>query len=84
MVIRILDEFAALVLNVTARQANEIAAEATETLRSMKVSAGSVSVEVAASIGVITIEELRADSEEDLLAAADRAMYRVKSRRRDA
>ena len=78
------DEFAALVLNVTARQANEIAAEATETLRTMKVTAGGLSVEVAASIGVITIEELRADSEEDLLAAADRAMYRVKSRRRDA
>jgi diguanylate cyclase (GGDEF)-like protein/PAS domain S-box-containing protein len=78
------DEFAALVLNVTARQANEIAAEATETLRTLKVSAGALSVEVAASIGVITIEDLRGDSEEDLLAAADRAMYRVKSRRRDA
>ena len=77
------DEFAALVLNVTARQANEIAAEATETLRAMKVSAGGLSVEVAASIGVITIGELPGDSEEELLAAADRAMYRVKSRRRD-
>jgi diguanylate cyclase (GGDEF)-like protein/PAS domain S-box-containing protein len=76
------DEFAALVLNVTARQANEIAAETTETLRTMTVSAGHLTVQVAASIGVVTIEDLREDSEEDLLAAADRAMYRVKSRRR--
>ncbi len=76
------DEFAALVLNVTARQANEIAAETTETLRTMTVSAGQLTVQVAASIGVVAIEELREDSEEDLLAAADRAMYRVKSRRR--
>ena len=50
----------------------------------MKVSAGGLSVEVAASIGVITSDELRSASEEDLLAAADRAMYRVKSRRRGA
>jgi diguanylate cyclase (GGDEF)-like protein/PAS domain S-box-containing protein len=78
------DEFAALVLNVTPRQANEIAAETCETLRAMTVTAGDQVVEVAASIGVIAIDEMRDESEEDLLAAADRAMYRVKSLRRSS
>jgi diguanylate cyclase (GGDEF)-like protein/PAS domain S-box-containing protein len=77
------DEFAALVLNVTPRQANEIATETCETLRSMTVTAGDEVVEVAASIGVIAIDEMRDENEEDLLAAADRAMYRVKSLRRE-
>jgi diguanylate cyclase (GGDEF)-like protein/PAS domain S-box-containing protein len=77
------DEFAALVLNVTPRQANEIAAETAETLRAMTVTAGDVTIDVDASIGVIAIDELHGVSEEELLAAADRAMYRVKSHRRD-
>ncbi|HEX4518579.1 MAG TPA: PAS domain S-box protein [Gaiellaceae bacterium] len=77
------DEFAALVLNVTPRQAGEIAAETTETLRAMTVTAGDVTIEVAASIGVVAIDELHGENEDELLAAADRAMYRVKSLRRD-
>jgi diguanylate cyclase (GGDEF)-like protein/PAS domain S-box-containing protein len=77
------DEFAALVLNVTPRQASEIAAETAETLRSMAVTAGDETIEVAASIGVVAIDEMRFDNEDELLAAADRAMYRVKSLRRD-
>ncbi len=77
------DEFAALVLNVTPRQASEIATETAETLRSMRVTAGDVMVEVAASIGVVAIDEMRYENEDELLAAADRAMYRVKSLRRD-
>ena len=40
------DEFAALVLNVTPRQASEIAAETTDTLRSMIVTAGDQTIEV--------------------------------------
>jgi diguanylate cyclase (GGDEF)-like protein/PAS domain S-box-containing protein len=78
------DEFAALVLNVTPRQANEIANETTETIRSMIVTAGDQTIQVAASIGVVAIDEMRDENEEDLLAAADRAMYRVKSVRREA
>ena len=78
------DEFAALVLNVTPRQAAEIAAETTETLRAMTVTAGDVTIDVAASIGVVAIDELSGENEDELLAAADRAMYRVKSLRRDA
>jgi diguanylate cyclase (GGDEF)-like protein/PAS domain S-box-containing protein len=77
------DEFAALVLNVTPRQASEIAAETAETLRSMSVTAGDTTIEVAASIGVVAIDEMRYENEDELLAAADRAMYRVKSLRRD-
>ncbi len=77
------DEFAALVLNVTPRQAGEIAAETTETLRAMTVTAGDVTIDVAASIGVVAIDELSGENEDELLAAADRAMYRVKSLRRD-
>jgi diguanylate cyclase (GGDEF)-like protein/PAS domain S-box-containing protein len=77
------DEFAALVLNVTPRQASEIAAETAETLRSMTVTAGDTTIEVAASIGVVAIDEMRYENEDELLAAADRAMYRVKSLRRD-
>jgi diguanylate cyclase (GGDEF)-like protein/PAS domain S-box-containing protein len=77
------DEFAALVLNVTPRQASEIAAETTEALRSLTVTAGDTTLEVTASIGVIAIDEMRDENEEDLLAAADRAMYRAKSLRRD-
>jgi diguanylate cyclase (GGDEF)-like protein/PAS domain S-box-containing protein len=77
------DEFAALVLNVTPRQANEIAEETTDTLRAMTVTAGDVTIPVAASIGVIAIDELHGVGEEELIAAADRAMYRVKSLRRD-
>jgi diguanylate cyclase (GGDEF)-like protein/PAS domain S-box-containing protein len=77
------DEFAALILNVTPRQASEIASETAETIRSMTVTAGETSIEVAASIGVVTIDEMRHDNEDELLAAADRAMYRVKSLRRD-
>ena len=78
------DEFAALVLNVTPRQASEIAEETTETLRAMTVTAGDVRIAIAASIGVVAIDDLRGASEEELLAAADRAMYRVKSLRRDS
>ena len=52
------DEFAALVLNVTPRQASEIAAETTETLRALTVTAGDQTIEVAASIGVVAIDEL--------------------------
>ncbi len=78
------DEFAALVLNVTPRQASEIAAETTDTIRSMIVTVGNETIEVAASIGVVAIDEMRDENEEDLLAAADRAMYRVKSMRREA
>ena len=70
-------------LNVTPRQASEIAAETTETLRSMTVTAGDITIEVAASIGVVAIDEMRYENEDELLAAADRAMYRVKSLRRD-
>jgi diguanylate cyclase (GGDEF)-like protein/PAS domain S-box-containing protein len=77
------DEFAALVLNVTPRQASEIAAETTETIRSMIVTVGDQTIEVAASIGIVAIDEMRDENEEDLLAAADRAMYRVKSLQRD-
>ena len=77
------DEFAALVLNVTPRQASEIAAETADTLRSMTVTAGDQTIEVAASIGVVAIDEMRYENEDDLLAAADRAMYRVKSLRRE-
>jgi diguanylate cyclase (GGDEF)-like protein/PAS domain S-box-containing protein len=77
------DEFAALVLNVTPRQATEIADETAETLRALTVTAGDVIIKVAASIGVVAIEDVRAQDEDGLLAAADRAMYRVKSLRRD-
>ena len=42
------DEFAALVLNVTPRQASEIAAETTDTIRSMIVTVGDQTIEVAA------------------------------------
>ncbi|HWE80250.1 MAG TPA: diguanylate cyclase, partial [Gaiellaceae bacterium] len=77
------DEFAALVLNVTPRQAAEIADETTEALRALTVTAGDVRLEVTASIGVIAIDEMRDEDEEDLLAAADRAMYRAKSLRHE-
>jgi len=77
------DEFAALVLNVTPRQAREIAAETAEALRQVTVTAGDRTVRVAASIGVVAIDEMRSESEDDLLAAADRAMYRSKGRRRE-
>jgi diguanylate cyclase (GGDEF)-like protein/PAS domain S-box-containing protein len=78
------DEFAALVLNVTPRQAAEIAEETMDALRALNVSAGNVRVEVTASIGVVAIDELRDENEDELLAAADRAMYRAKSYRRQA
>ncbi len=77
------DEFAALVLNVTPRQAREIADETTEALRALTVTAGTETIKVDASIGVVAIDEMRSDNEDDLLAAADRAMYRTKSLRRD-
>jgi diguanylate cyclase (GGDEF)-like protein/PAS domain S-box-containing protein len=77
------DEFAALVLNVTPRQAAEIAEETTDALRSLTVTAGDVTLEVTASIGVVAIDEMRDENEEDLLAAADRAMYRAKSLRHE-
>jgi diguanylate cyclase (GGDEF)-like protein/PAS domain S-box-containing protein len=72
------DEFAALVLNVTPRQAREIAAETAETLRQLTVTAGDQTIRVSASIGVVAIEEVHDDTEDDLLAAADREMYHVK------
>lgn len=49
----------------------------------MSVTAGDITIEVAASIGVVAIDEMRYENEDELLAAADRAMYRVKSLRRD-
>lgn len=76
------DEFAALVLNVTPRQAHEIADETAEAVRAQTVTAGDVRLEVSASIGVVAIDEASEESEDDLLAAVDRAMYRAKSRRR--
>jgi len=76
------DEFAALVLNVTPRQAREIADETAEALRALTVTAGDRTINVAASIGIVAIDEMRTENEDDLLAAADRAMYRAKSTRR--
>jgi diguanylate cyclase (GGDEF)-like protein/PAS domain S-box-containing protein len=77
------DEFAALILDVAPWRATEIAEEIAETLRSMTVTAGDTTMAVAASIGVVAIEEMRYDTAEELLAEADRAMYRVKGRGRD-
>jgi diguanylate cyclase (GGDEF)-like protein/PAS domain S-box-containing protein len=77
------DEFAALVLNVTPRQAREIADETAEALRALTVTAGEQTIRVAASIGVVAIDEIHTETEDDLLAAADRAMYRAKSVRRE-
>jgi diguanylate cyclase (GGDEF)-like protein/PAS domain S-box-containing protein len=76
------DEFAALVLNVTPDQANEIAAETGEALRGLTVSAGDQTIQVAASIGVVAVDEMAGAGENELLAAADRAMYEAKSERR--
>jgi len=73
------DEFAVLVLNVTPRQAVEIANATTDALRSMTVTAGGISLQVTASVGVVAVDEMRDGNEEDLLAAADRAMYHAKS-----
>jgi diguanylate cyclase (GGDEF)-like protein/PAS domain S-box-containing protein len=77
------DEFAALVLNVTAHQAREIAKETTDSLRALTVTAGDQSISVDASIGVVAIDGMRTETEDELLAAADRAMYRAKSQRRE-
>jgi diguanylate cyclase (GGDEF)-like protein/PAS domain S-box-containing protein len=77
------DEFAALVLNVTPRQAREIADETAESLQALTVTAGEQTIRVTASIGVVAIDEMRTESGDDLLAAADRAMYRSKTRGRE-
>ena len=76
------DEFAALVLNVTPEQAHEIAAETGEALRGLTVTTGEQTIEVAASIGVVAVDEMAGTGENELLAAADRAMYAAKSERR--
>lgn len=76
------DEFAALVLNVTPRQAHEIADETAEAVRAQSIiTAGDVRLEVTASIGVVAIDGTSEESEDDLLAAVDRAMYRAKNLR---
>jgi diguanylate cyclase (GGDEF)-like protein/PAS domain S-box-containing protein len=77
------DEFAALVLNVTPSQAREIAREMTDALQALSLTAGDHALTVAASIGVVAVDGVRAASEDELLAAADRAMYRAKGGRPD-
>jgi diguanylate cyclase (GGDEF)-like protein/PAS domain S-box-containing protein len=77
------DEFAALILNVTLSQAREIADETAAVVRSQTVYGDGLTVEVAASIGVVEIDETTRLDEDELLAAVDRAMYKVKSLRRN-
>ena len=67
------DEFAALVLAVSPEQAQDIADDLTAMLWELAVEA---------SIGVALIEPGADESEAELLAKADRAMYATKSARR--
>jgi len=67
------DEFAALLSKVTIAQAHDVANDLAEMLRE-------VSIEV--SIGVAGFDEHTAN-EDDLIAAADQAMYAAKMSRRD-
>jgi diguanylate cyclase (GGDEF)-like protein/PAS domain S-box-containing protein len=73
------DEFAAVVLNVSAEQAREIAEQTTEAIRAQPVTTPETTLEVTASIGVVTIDGTSDETGDDLLAAADRSMYRAKS-----
>ncbi|MEI8105896.1 MAG: PAS domain S-box protein [Actinomycetes bacterium] len=77
------DEFAALIMNVTPRQAREISTEIEGSIRDLRISGGAVDLEITASIGVIAVDHLAGEREDDLLAAVDRAMYRAKSLNRD-
>jgi diguanylate cyclase (GGDEF)-like protein/PAS domain S-box-containing protein len=66
------DEFAALLLEVTLAQAHDVADDITEMLRE---------VPIEASIGIVGIDRTT-ENEDDLIAAADRAMYAAKMSRR--
>ena len=67
------DEFAALLLEVTPAQAHEVADDLTDMLAEL---------EIEASVGVATFDGSSTDSEDELLAKADRAMYVTKTNRR--
>jgi diguanylate cyclase (GGDEF)-like protein/PAS domain S-box-containing protein len=66
------DEFATLLLNVTSTQAYDVANDIAEMLRE---------VSIEASIGVAIVDE-HTEDEDELIAAADQAMYAAKLSRR--
>ncbi len=70
------DEFAAILLKVTAESAAVIAGKLCEQIRESRFLLDGVEVRTSLSIGVA--EVLAGDSEEDLLKRADTALYRVK------
>jgi len=67
------DEFAALLLDVTPAQARDIADDLTEMLREQRIEA---------SVGVASFHGSSSETDEELLARADRAMYQAKAQRR--
>jgi diguanylate cyclase (GGDEF)-like protein/PAS domain S-box-containing protein len=67
------DEFAALLLEVTPDQAQDVADDLTRLLSDL---------EIEASVGVAGIDEYTTETDDELLARADRAMYATKTSRR--
>jgi diguanylate cyclase (GGDEF)-like protein/PAS domain S-box-containing protein len=71
------DEFAILLPHVSAQQAREVAEDLGDVIRSRPMTHESAPVECSASIGVSAFDD-SVGSGEDLLIAADLAMYRAK------
>gem|GEM_PF-1030803 len=77
------DEFVVLLVNTTAQEANVVHSRISETIAALKVEHDGHQIGVSLSIGLATHPH-DAGTAEELLIAADKAMYEVKNRRRNS
>jgi diguanylate cyclase (GGDEF)-like protein len=75
------EEFAVVLAETSAADARRLAARFLQAVRALNVTHGSHALRVTASVGVAELTEAEAGAE--LLARADRALYRAKSSGRD-
>jgi diguanylate cyclase (GGDEF)-like protein/PAS domain S-box-containing protein len=77
------DEFACLLRGTSAEEADAVAGELIATLRDLRFTVDGKSVAVTASAGIAELEADGSASAEEVLAAADMAMYEAKRTGRD-
>ena len=77
------DEFAILLPQTDRDAAQQVAQELVQTLSQLPITAPGQQLQVSASIGIVVVDGHQQANEDDLLAAADLAMYEAKDAGRD-